>query len=54
MKRSYRFTTSDREKSKKQKKSTKAVSSAVIARRYLELQRLRQEVSDAQLRLSTR
>lgn len=54
MKSSYRFTISGRQKSKIKKKATKALSGASIARRYMELRRLRQQVSEAQSRLSAR
>jgi hypothetical protein len=42
------------QKSKKQKRVTKTRSSANIAKRYLELCRLRERISEAESRLSAR
>jgi len=51
MKTNYRFTVSNRQKSKKQKKVAKSRSSASIAERYMELRRLRERLSEAESRL---
>lgn len=48
MKRGYRPAVAIRQKSKKQKKVVKPVSLASIAQRYLEVQRLRERVSQVE------
>jgi hypothetical protein len=54
MKTTYRFAVIDRQKSKKQKKTAKTISSASIAERYMELRRLRERLSEAESRLYAR
>jgi hypothetical protein len=44
----YRHSTTTREKSKKQKKAAKPISSARIAQQYMELRRLRERISEAE------
>jgi hypothetical protein len=48
MKSSYRFTITNREKSKKPKKAAKNPSPASIAQRYMELRRLRERIFEAE------
>jgi hypothetical protein len=49
MKSSYRFTITNREKSKKPKKAAKnPPAAASIAQRYMELRRLRERISEAE------
>jgi hypothetical protein len=48
MKRGYQFTTIKVEKPKNQKKTPKSLSAANIAQRYLELRKLRQQLSEAE------
>jgi hypothetical protein len=48
MKSSYRFTITNREKSKKPKKAAKNPPAASIAQRYMELRRLRERISEAE------
>jgi len=45
---SYRFTITSRAKSKKAKKTSKRLSMASIAQRYMELRRLRERISEAE------
>jgi hypothetical protein len=48
MKSNYRVTITGRERPKKQKKTSKHVALASIARRYMELRRLRERISEAE------
>jgi hypothetical protein len=48
MKPSYRFTITDRQRSKKKKKAAKSVTAASIAQRYVELLRLRERISEVE------
>jgi hypothetical protein len=54
VKSSFRFTIARREKSKKQKKAAKIIAAASIAQRYMELQRLRERITEAESLRSTR
>lgn len=48
MKSNYRITITGRERPKKQKKTTKNLASASIARRYMELRHLRERIAEAE------
>lgn len=54
MKTTYQSNLAGRQKSKKQKRATNTRSSASLAERYLELRRLRDRISEAELRLYAR
>jgi hypothetical protein len=50
----FRFTITNTTKSKKQKKTVRSLPSANIAQRYMELQRLRERISEAETLRNTR
>jgi hypothetical protein len=52
MKISYQIKATDRQKSKKRKEPAKRLAIGSIAQRYAELRRLREQVSQVELRLS--
>jgi hypothetical protein len=52
--RNYQFIITSYKKPKKAKKATKGISSESIARKYVELQRLREHISEAESRRSSR
>ena len=54
MKARYRLTVAVRQKPKRSKKSAKAPSLAIIARRYMEVRRLREQLSEAESRTGAR
>jgi hypothetical protein len=54
MKSVYRVTTAIHQKPKRQKKAEKPSSLAAIARRYMEVRRLREQISAAEARLGAR